>query len=389
MGSLGRPHRSWRLLVAITGMLLASSLLTVSPAAAHVFSKNDANDSPSKIDIRTVSVSHTSTSVVHKVRTWNSWTPASLQHDSFFWFGINKDGDAAYERCAFIYYTTRLRGQLSNCGAQFIRFLPVAKVNATTAKITIPKIQLGGAYRWFGGSAWLGAPPCANGCSDFAPNNLPDLLHDLTRPTIDLDDGWIRLWEDSTTYDFTYSFTVDDANTNVSSWKLQRRLKGATTWTQVDSGAGEGLKEIPVVGEPGRWTYRVVATDSQANTRIVTGLVDVPIDDADLDPAAFTGTPTEVPNVDAFGGTYTELDPGESFSYTPSALTPCEFTMVGPSGAGWHIDVYIGGVFFTSRDWFDVPFGQRVITLNILCTPSEEIRVDVSSAVFGIDAILP
>ena len=116
------PRRSSRYLLAAIALLLVWSL-PAGPAAAHTFTRNDANDSASKIDLRSVSVSHTSTSVVHSVRTWNSWTPASLQHDSFFLIGINKDNDAAYERCAFIYYTNRLRGQLSNCGAQFIRYL--------------------------------------------------------------------------------------------------------------------------------------------------------------------------------------------------------------------------------------------------------------------------
>ena len=129
-------HGTKRPLLATIAFLLLPALLS---AAAHTSTRNDGNDSPSKIDLKAVSVSHTSTGIVHKVQTYNSWTPASLQHDSFFVIGINKDADARYERCAFIYFTSRLRGQLSNCGSQFISFLPVAKLNGTTAKITDPE----------------------------------------------------------------------------------------------------------------------------------------------------------------------------------------------------------------------------------------------------------
>ena len=185
----GASRRSFPAAVAF--LLLAGMLLT-GPASAHTFTRNDANDSASKIDLRSVSVSHTSTSVVHSVRTWNSWTPASLQHDSFFVIGINKDDDAAYERCAFIYYTNRLRGQLSNCGAQFIRFLTVAKVNATTAKMTIPKSR-GRRRLSLVREQLLGRErrPCQNVCRDFAPNTSarhpprPDATRRSTcRPTI-------------------------------------------------------------------------------------------------------------------------------------------------------------------------------------------------------------
>ena len=192
------PRRSSRYLLAAIALLLVAGACLAGPASAHTFTRNDANDSASKIDLRSVSVSHTSTSVVHSVRTWNSWTPASLQHDSFFLIGINKDNDAAYERCAFIYYTNRLRGQLSNCGSQFIRYLTVSKVNPTTAKITIPKSQVGAVYEWYGGEfLGRGERRVVNVCRDFAPNTLPDILHDLKPPVATLEATTdVRVWED-------------------------------------------------------------------------------------------------------------------------------------------------------------------------------------------------
>ena len=68
-------------------------VLGTGPAAAHTFTKNDGNDSPGKLDLRAVSVSHTSTAVVHKVKTYDAWTPRSLGNDSFFIIQIDKNND--------------------------------------------------------------------------------------------------------------------------------------------------------------------------------------------------------------------------------------------------------------------------------------------------------
>ena len=145
MSRRSRVSRASRqLFLAAVGFVLVSSVLSAGPVAAHTFTKTDGNDSPGKLDLRSVGVSHTATGVVHKVTTYNAWTSRSLGADSFFIIQIDKnDGPQGdYERCAFIFYTNRLRGSLTNCGAQFIRFLPVSKVSGTTAKITIPKSHM-------------------------------------------------------------------------------------------------------------------------------------------------------------------------------------------------------------------------------------------------------
>ena len=135
------PRSSRQLLPTAVAILLVMGMLSASPAAAHNFTKTDGNDSPGRLDIRTASVRHTSTTVVHIVRTYNAWTPQSLGNDSFFVIQIDKNNNRVYERCAFIFYTNRLRGSLSNCGARFIRYLPVAKLSGTTARVTIPKSE--------------------------------------------------------------------------------------------------------------------------------------------------------------------------------------------------------------------------------------------------------
>jgi hypothetical protein len=45
-------------------------LLTSSGAAAHSFTRNDGNDSPGRLDIRSASVGHKNNGVVHTVRTY-------------------------------------------------------------------------------------------------------------------------------------------------------------------------------------------------------------------------------------------------------------------------------------------------------------------------------
>lgn len=376
---------------------LLPALLSTAPAAAHTSTRNDGNDSPSKIDLKAVSVSHTSTGIVHKVQTYNSWTPASLQHDSFFVIGINKDADARYERCAFIYFTSRLRGQLSNCGSQFISFLPVAKLNGTTAKITIPKAQVGGAYRWYGSSFWVGAAPCRNVCVDFAPNDLPDILHDLTAPVITMSTDILAVWTDATTPDFVFPFSVNDVHTSVT-WSVQNRLLGTTIWTRVSTGSGEGDKDPAFTGvPPGQYEYRVVATDSQGNrTNGSIRQVHVPTDvDADAGPGDSTGG-VDTGDLGAYGGSYVLFNE-LSDTYTididhPGG--PCRaFTVIGPGSGTWTVQVSDGVNPIDTMSHIEFPDDPRYpIYSEFICgdaTRTFTITGGSDDAVgFGIDAVV-
>jgi hypothetical protein len=258
-----------------------------------------------------VSVSHTSTGVVHKVATYNFWTSRSLGVDSFCIIQIDKNHDQRYERCAFIYFASRLRGSLTNCGAQFIRSLPVSKVSGTVAKITIPKSQTGNVYWWAAASLWVGPAPCGGrGCVDSAPNNFPDILHDMLPPVVNMVTDPLRVWEDSTSPGFTLPFSVSDANSGIQSWSVQARQVGSASWTTVASGTGRGAKSPDIVGVEGtRTDYRVVAIDKQGNKRISPSRrVYVPTDDAHLDPADFSVVPAPAPpDVTAFGQTISEI----------------------------------------------------------------------------------
>ena len=390
-----RTHRSSRrLLLAAVGFVLVSSLLSVGPAGAHTFTKTDGNDSPSKLDLRSVSVSHTSTGLVHKVTTYGAWTARSLGGDSFFIIQIDKNNgpQGDYERCAFIFYTNRLRGSLTNCGAQFIRFLPVSKVSGTTAKITVPKSQTGSVFRWAAASLWVGPAPCGGrGCVDFAPNQFPDMLHEMVPPVITMTTTPLRVWESSTNGNFTFPFDVSDAHTGIQAWALQSRPVGSLTWTTVASGAGAGAKSPDITGVEGtRTDYRVVATDKQGNKKISPSRrVYIPTDDDNLAPAGvFSNPPTPVLNGVFFSGGYSPMAASETLTYT---FTPpggdCTFELIGPGDGTWSIEVSADGGTATPVSDPDIDnLPRQTVYTDGSCATTYV--VTVVAGTFNLDAVL-
>jgi hypothetical protein len=244
------PSPRWRRsLLPLIAFSLVSGLLSGSPAVAHTFTKTDQNDSKGKLDIRSTTVRHTATgAVVYSFRTYDGWKAKDLGRNSFLIIQISKDGptDHNYDLCAFIFFASgKLRGSLTDCGRDFIRGLKVAKPSGTTAKLTIPRIELPAVYWWGSASVWVGPAPCADGCVDFAPNRYPDLLHDLKPPSISMTTSALRIWEGSNGADTTFGFpfSVTDANVGMKSWKVESRLVGETTWQQEAAGTGGGSKK--------------------------------------------------------------------------------------------------------------------------------------------------
>ena len=378
--------------MAAVGFGLVSGILSAGPAAAHNFTKLDGNDSPGKLDLRSVSVSHTSTGVVHKVATYNSWTSRSLGVDSFFIIQIDKNHDQRYERCAFIYFASRLRGSLTNCGAQFIRSLPVSKVSGTVAKITIPKSQTGNVYWWAAASLWVGPAPCGGrGCVDFAPNNFPDILHDMLPPVVNMVTDSLRVWEDSTTPNFTFPFSVSDAHSGIRSWTVQRYSVDTATWSNVISGSAGGSKDAPIDGEEGtRLDYRVVSKDKQRNRTIgPMRRVYIPTDDDALGPAGvFSNPPTPVANGDFFGGGYSPMAATETLTYTFAAPGgDCTFELIGPGDGTWAIEVSAdGGLAKTVSDTDIDNLPRQTIYTDGSCATTYVVTVTAGS--FNLDAVL-
>jgi hypothetical protein len=385
-----RAHRSSRhLLLAVVAFLLLTGLLTAGPAAAHKFSKIDGNDSPGKLDLRAVSVSHTATGLVHTFRTYGPWTAKSLGADSFFLIQIDKNKDRRYERCAFIFYSNRLRGSLTNCRAAFIQFLPVVKLSGTAAKITIPKSLIGNVYWWAGASRWDGPAPCRRGCIDFAPNNFPDILHDMVLPVVTMVTDPLRVWEDSTTSDFTFPFSVSDAHSGMKSWSVQARPVGSLSWTTVASGTGAGAKSPDIIGVEGtRTDYRVVAIDKQGNKKISPSRrVYTPFDDDNLgSQGVFSPAPASLPDGTAFGGSYSQMSSG-TFTYTWTPGSDCLFELIGPGSGTWDVTVTPNGGSATNIT--DVPFPDHPRqTLYSDSTCATSYVVAWNSGTFGLDAVL-
>jgi hypothetical protein len=381
-----------RPLLVVAAVSIAMAGLGAAPAGAHSFTKNDGNDSPGKLDLRSVSVGHNSTGVVHTFRTWGSWTARSLGADSYFLVQIDRDHVANdstyYEKCAFIYWDHGLRGLLSNCRARFLRTLPVAKLNGTTARVVIPRSEVAGAYWWAGVSIWDGPAPCRNGCVDFSPNFFPDLLHDLKPPDITMAGARLRIWQTSTTADFGFPFTVVDEHSGIASWTVQRHPFSSGVWTDVVSGGGpNGAKEPVINGTEGtRFFYRVVATDRQGNHKNgIQRKVYVPVDDANLDPASFSSPPTVQLDSDAFGGTYSEMAVGDVFTRSFSAAD-CLFELIGPGTGDWSVTVAIDGI--EVPDPITAPGGGQRQTLysDNTCGSVYTFTMD-SGTGFAVDAV--
>lgn len=382
-----RVHR--RLLLAL-GFLLAASLLPIGPASAHTFTRADGNDSPSKLDIRSISVSHASSGLAHRITTYNPWTARSLGADSFFIIQIDKNDDRQYERCAFIFFTNRLRGSLTNCGSRFIQFLPVAKLSGTSAKVTIPKSQTGSVYWWAGASLWDGPAPCRNGCIDFAPNNFPDILHDMVLPTVTMTEDPLRVWEDSTSAAFALPFSVADTHSGIKSWTVQRSAIGLGSWTSVTSGGGSGAKTPTISGSEGeRLDYRVVARDKQGNLRVgPTRSVFIPFDDDNLGIAGdFSAAPANVLDGTAFGGAVSQMAATDVLTYTWTPPTGCLFELIAPGGGTWNVNVVAGVAPATVIDSGTVTAAPRqTIYTDQSCATSYTITVN--SGAFPLDAVL-
>jgi hypothetical protein len=390
-----RPSARRPFLVAFALVLIAP-LLSVGPAVGHNATRNDGNDSPGRLDIRSASVGHKNTSVVHTVRTYEGWTPRSLGNDSFLIVEIDTNLDNDFERCAFIFFAGgRLRGSLTNCGRTFIRQLPVSKPSAAVARVTIPTANTGRVYRWVAFSYWTGRPArCSDLCFDAAPNRPPPILHDLKPPVVQMTQATLRVWEVSTTPSFPFPFTVSDADSGMGSWKVLRAPEGAGSLTIVASGNGGGAKSPTIIGVPGqqRW-FHVEARDRQGNRRIgPERQVLVPLDDDELGTAGVfsAGAVPGTIDSDAWGGTYTTLAQGESLTYTyvDSGGGCREFALIGPGSGDWFVDVNEGGSVggIQAVDFDDTQ--RQTLYETQLCTDITITITVVSGSGFGVDAIL-
>jgi hypothetical protein len=390
--TLARRRSTTLIGLALVGSLLAAGLFTAGPASAHNFTKSDGDDTRGLLDLRSASVAHTSTAVVHSFRTFAGWAPSELgRFSSAFVIGIDKNNDARQaERCVIVFFARRLRATLTNCGRNAIAALPVSKPNRTTVKVTIPKSQTGLSYRWAVVSLYFEEKPCLNGCIDGIPNLSSFILHDLIPPTVKMKTTTLRIWRGGPDTTFAFPFSVSDTGgSGVDTWRVQRRRIGTSSWNNVTSGTGRGSHSPPVNGSVGRFQYRVVATDKHGNTDIgPIRLVYIPRDDRDLSPeGAFSVPPTLVDDAAAWEGTLSQMAVSDVFTYTFAPTGgDCTFELVGPGAGDWSVSVVVDGgapivIAATGA-------GQRqTLYSDDSCGTTYEFTVD-SGTGFAIDAVL-
>jgi hypothetical protein len=392
MSRRSRAHLVSRGLLTAVALLLVAGLLSASPAAAHPFTKTDPNDTPGLLDLRSASVAHRSTAVVHSFRTFAGWAPGDLgRNSSGFIIGIDKNNDPRQaERCVFVIsLQRRLRAFMTDC-LRTLNPLSVSKPNRTTVNVTIPKTQTGLSYRWAVVSLYFEERPCLNGCVDGVPNLTSFILHDLIPPTVAMDTDPLRVWEAGTDADFNLPFSVSDTGgAGVATWRVQRREPGGEWVNTGVSGTGGGAKNPIVTGEEGtRNRYRVVVVDKHANHRNgPSRIVYIPTDDDDLDPADFSPAPTPQLDADAFGGSYSQMAATDVFTYT-FAPPPgdCTFELVGPGEGDWSVSVVAG---VGAPEVITAPGSGDRLTLYTDESCAATYTVTVASGTgFAIDAVL-
>ena len=395
MSGTSPDRRLRRTLLPLLAFTMVAGLLSGGPAVAHTFTKSDGNDSKGRLDLRSVTVSHSPTgAIVYRFVTFERWKPKMLGPDSFLLVQIDWNHDKMYERCAFIFFGGgKLRGSLSNCGRKFVQGLTVSKPSGKVAKITIPKSQLGADYWWAGASVWTGPAPCVNGCLDFAPNNFPDILHDLAPPVITLDPSPLRIWEGSTSATFQFPFEVTDSH-GVNSWKVESTPLGETAWSFTGAQGMGGGNKHPSIEDfaAGQYAFRVVATDNQANTARKSRKVYIPIDDTEAPVSNEFSVLPPVSTVDAtaFGGSYSLMAATTVLTHVWDPAQGCLFELVGPgsdSGLVWQITVTPNNGTPSTFDQTTAPSGSRqIVYSDDSC--SDTYTVTVNSGAFGLDAVL-
>ena len=227
-------------------------------------------------------------------------------------------------------------------------------------------------------------------CRDFAPNTLPDILHDLKPPVATLEATTdVRVWEGLTSTTFSFPFSVSDAHSGVDSWSVQRRQSG--TWSNVVSGSGDGSFNPDLDGTEGTQDfYRVRAVDEQGNIDFsLLRQVLVPLDDDNLGAAGTFTDPTSQSDATAFGGSYQVSDLGETFTFDAATGGVCrEFALIGPGGGDWTVDISRNGVPAKSIVAPAAAGTRQVLYSDTLCLDTIfEFEVTAGSG-FGVDAVL-
>jgi hypothetical protein len=273
-----------------TTVFLAGLLVLPASAEAHETVREDGNDTRGPLDLSVVSVGHSGeTAVTHTLRTFEPWKAKDLKGGSYLVVAFDVGGDDSdFERCAFAFFRSRLRGRLTNCGRRRLSNVMVHRSNGRSVTFTVGLEKLlgedGGDYRWVAFSFYRNDHACSDACGDSVPNHLPELFHDLTPPMVTLRSFPDPSTDTSASTSFPVEFGVSDhGGSGVRSWKLRRRRVGGIGWTHVAHGVEAGHQSVEVDANQGhRYEFQVIVVDRQGNRSASTpedARVTVPFDD--------------------------------------------------------------------------------------------------------------
>jgi hypothetical protein len=306
----------------------------VAPGAARAASLHgavDPNDTPGRLDIRSVTQRHGRTGpVAHTITMYEPWRGRLLgiQRSSAIFLTFDTHGGRAYERFAAVFFARgRLRAAVYTRAGRFLGWGTVTRLNRRSITVTVRRRLLGSpkGYRWYALSLLSTTTgPCRAGCVDRAPNRGV-LVHDLTAPSVSF--PAVAGVPASTATALAFS-VADTGKSGLGGWVLERRVAGAAAWSQVASGWAPGVHRVPADGIEGATvSYRVVARDRGGNVTVspVRSLT-FPVDDANA-AMTYAGTWT---TAGAGAGDYQRTLHTSTDTATPATVT---FSFQGPSVA--------------------------------------------------------
>jgi hypothetical protein len=158
--------------------VLAVLVALVTATSASAASIGDPNDTPGKLDLRTVTGVRSQAGLLTvTLRTWNSWSngtlPASNSPNRLYaLFSIDADNAVEYQ-ARIVSVGGALVAVVSGQGNQF-EPVPVTRLSATKVRFTFPEDVLVGPnepLRVAARSVFRGGSACPGACTDRAPNS--------------------------------------------------------------------------------------------------------------------------------------------------------------------------------------------------------------------------
>ena len=210
------------------------------PARAHSFTKTDGNDTPGKLDIRSVvrrATPRPGSSQVPDLRELDAGEPPERLLPP----GPDRQEQRPHATSGALHL---LRGRLRRCsptaGRPSSRYLPVGKLERDHREDRSRSRRPGSCTGGRPPPGGRDRAPCGNGCVDFLPNFFPDLLHDLMPPDVTMATRRSGSGRSRRRRRVRFPFTATDQHSGIESWTVQRHPTSSRSWTNV-APDGRGL----------------------------------------------------------------------------------------------------------------------------------------------------